>query len=253
MWRGSGMWLTVAALLMLSVAGCSSATEEVAEDRVSIAHLISLHKGYPQTIVEDMAIEGVVISSDRHGEFHNRIVLQDDTGGISVCIDHDELHTLHAIGDSLRVECRGLVLGAYGRAIRLGVEGSAGYQVDALTPAQWMLHHTMLGVAPKVTPATATIGTLSARQIATLVLFESVRFVEAGERWAPEGESITRHIIDTLSPTDTLAVRIAGRAEFAHERIPSGECRVVGVLDYFGTDYQLVLIGEEGVLSREEI
>lgn len=244
---------TIAALLLLLlIAGCEVGTGE--SRRVSIRHLTSLHRGYPLLLTENISIEGVVISSDRHGEFHNRIVLQDATGGISICISHKELHTLHAIGDSLRVECRGLVLGAYGRAVRLGAESAEGsdYQVEPLELPQWMAHHTPLGIADKLTPAPTLIADLSAEKIATLCLFEGVRFVEAGEKWVPEGESITRHIVDTQAPSDTLAVRISKGVIFGSERIPAGECGVVGVMDYFNDGYQLVLLSEEAVLPKSE-
>ena len=239
-------------ILMLTVllVGCEMGGEGENAEVLSLRALTSRYEGYPQTITDRVVIEGEVISTDRSGENYNRVMLQDATGGVVIMVDCDTLHLLHSIGDRVRIECRGLTIGGYGRGVRLGVAGE-GEQVEALTLSDWMARSEIVGISPEVHTTPITIGTLSAVNLYTRVLLEGVRFVEAGEVWAEEKESISRHIVDTAHTTDTLQVRVSGYSEFRGERIPSGVCDVVGVVDYFGNNYQLLVATSALIFVRE--
>lgn len=242
----------VVALLVLLLGSCERLPEEGGERGVSIRHLLGLYSGSPRHIAEPIWIEGEVIATDRSGEFYNRILLQDSTAGVAIMVDCDTLHRLHVRGDRLKVECQGLCLGAYGHSVRIGVAGTS-QQVEAMSLGQWNECHRSLGVTPTpISPTPLRISSLGAEHIATLALFEGVRFVEAGESWAEEGVSQTRHLVDCEHPNDTLCVRLSGYSEFYEELIPSGECSVVGVVDYFATDYQLLLESPDGVLPHSD-
>ena len=245
MWRSRTIW---ALALVLLLVGCSSRVGGEVEV-VSIRHLTSLYGGYPIEINTPVAIEGEVISTDRSGEFYQRVIVQDATGGISIMVAHKELYTLHSRGDKLRIEPLGLTLGGYGHAVRLGAEGT-NEQVAPLTPAEWNAHHTKVGVSPSLTITPLTIASIGAENIATLALFEGVRFVEAGEPWAEEKTSLSRHIVDDSHPTDTLQVRLSGYSDFHTLAIPKGRCSVVGVVDYFNDHYQLLIDSPDAVLQE---
>lgn len=239
----------VTLLLGLLFAGCG-VSDGGDDGMLSIRSLTGRYEGYPLTITDRVIIEGEVVSTDRSGEFYNRVFVQDSTGGVSIMVDCDTLHLLHSVGDRLQIECRGLTLGGYGRSVRLGAEGVT-EQVEPLTLAEWLIRCEDVGVSEKLQTTPITIDAISAINLYTRVLFEEVRFVEAGEQWAEEKESATRHIVDCNHPTDTLQVRVSGYSEFWAERIPSGVCDVVGVLDFFGTKYQLLIASPDAVFVRE--
>lgn len=243
----------IAYLVALTVlfVGCKSGENGAESRTISIRQLVALYEGYPLLITEPIAVEGVVVSDDRYGEFYNKVVVEDSTGGVTFMVDSPTLYTLHKMGDILRVDCCGLTIGGYGRAARVG-ERSSQREVEPLSVARWREQYTFVGVADSLPYRSVALGEVSAELLSTRIYLEGVRFVEAGEKWAPNSESTTRHIVDHTTGSDTLAVRLSGRSDFANEEIPEGECSLFGVLDYFNNHYQLLLASPDEVLSHSE-
>lgn len=240
----------VAAAFALLAVGCG-VVESGESETISIRTLRALYRGAPVAITQNLAIEGVVVSSDRDGEFYHKVVVEDSSGGIIILVDSDALYRLHRVGDRLHIECRGVTLGDFAGSLRLGAEGER-YEVEPLSVARWREIYQTTGVAEQDPRRESTIGSISATDLSTRLVFSPVRFVEEGEQWAPNGRDTTRHIVDCLSPTDTLLLRLSGRSAFAKEVIPSGECSVVGVLDYRYDHYELLMACEGDVLPLNE-
>lgn len=235
-------------LLML---GCNGTVVPSNGDTISISQLRALYDGYPRLLTEGYTIEGVVISNDRHGEFRHKVVIEDSSGGVIIEVESDSLYLLHRMGDRLRVECRGLTLGGYGGSVRLGAEGTT-REVEPLSKACWKEHYYIVGTAESLPQQALSLGELAPRHLSTRLLLRSVRFVEAGEVWAPMRSDTTRHLVDCASDGDTLAVRLSGRSDFADLTIPNGECMLFGVLDCFNDNYQLLLATCDDVLPLNE-
>lgn len=258
MWRCRKFWSTCLILHLLIVAllvGCnpysSPSDAGVPNGPTTIRHLRVLYEGYPLLLTHNPTIEGVVVSNDRFGEFRRMVTIEDATGGITVMVASDSLYLLHRVGDVLRVECGGLTLGGVGGAVRLGDEGVAS-QVEPLGIARWKEHYDTVGVADTLPYRDLSIGEVSAEHLSTRLLLRGVRFVEAGEEWAPQRRDTTRHLVDCSVEGDTLAVRLSGRSRFASATIPEGECSLFGVLDYCYEGYQLRLASPEDVLPHSE-
>lgn len=235
---------------MMLLMGCEASVEQQGGN-ISINQLRALYDGYPRLLTQDYTIEGVVISNDRHGEFRHKVVIEDSSGGIIVEVASDQLYTLHRVGDRLRVECGGLTLGGYGGSLRLGAEGTT-REVEPLSVARWKEQYSHIGIVDEIPCRCVTIGELSAQMLSTRLLLESVRFVEAGEEWAPMQRDTTRHLVDCATSRDTLAVRLSGLSRFANLAIPEGECTLFGVLDYFNDGYQLQIASPDDVLPHSE-
>lgn len=244
-----------ALLLLLCVAttAVSCHTEPPHEPSLrSIASLRALYRGYPRLVTEECFIEGCVVSDDRYGQFSRRLALQDDTGGIFISIDHPQLYTLHSPGDTLRVNCLGLTIGGYGGSAMLGAEGSGQSEVTPLDMPQWMLHHTALGQGPLPAATHRTIATLGPTDMATRVRICNVEIVEAGERWEDVALLRSFGLIDPTNEGDTLRVWLGKGGDYHNATLPYGVVDVVGVLDYFANDYQLIVASPSAVLEREE-
>lgn len=240
----------IVALAVLFV-GCKAGEEQGESRTISIRQLVALYNGYPHHITERVAVEGVVVSDDSHGEFYHKVVVVDSSGGAMFMVDSPTLYALHKVGAILRIECSGLTVGGYGRAVRIGEQGTQN-EVDPLSEAHWRELFRFVGVADSLPYRSLALGEVSAELLSTRIYLEGVRFVEAGEKWAPNSESTTRHIVDHTTGSDTLAVRLSGRSDFANEEIPEGECSLFGVLDYFNNHYQLLLASPDEVLSHSE-
>lgn len=238
--------------LLLATLSCCSPTSEEQNPPCSIASLRGLYRGYPRIISQELMIAGKVVSDDRYGQYRHRLAVQDASGGILIAIDHPELHSLHKMGDSIVVECRGLTIGGYGGSAMLGGPSEGESEVTPLSPAEWMLHHTTLSQGPLPTPKRLRIAAIGPEDMATRVRVCSVEFVEAGKLWSEVTEEREVHLVDSQTPTDTLAARLTNRGDYYDSRLPSGVVDVVGVVDYFSTNYQLLVASPSAVLEGEE-
>lgn len=259
MWSKSNhsnkFWREVALLLGIVVAtlsSCSPAIPEEQTTRCTIASLRGLYRGYPRIITEDLVIAGQVVSDDRYGQYRHRLAVQDASGGIFISIDYPELHALHKLGDSIEVDCRGLTIGGYGGSAMLGGPSEGESEVTPLSSAEWLLHYTTLSQGSLPSPKHLSIASIGPEDLATRVRVCSVEIVEAGEMWAEVAEERQVHLVDSHTLTDTLSIRLSNRGDYNDSRIPSGVVDVVGVVDYFSSDYQLLVASPSAVLEREE-
>lgn len=228
--------------------------DDASERTISIRQLKALYKGYPLRIDEQVAVGGVVVGTDRYGELHNQLVVQDHTGGVVFSIDNSRLYETYSVGDSLHINCCGLTLGAYGHSVRVGdAPQGDGYQTSPIDWTLWqdIATHCGCGREPK-SLRLAAIGELAPHHISTLVRLDRVRFVEAGEPLAVKGESQNRHLVSAESPnpTDTLEVRASGYSDFYDLVLPAGSCSVVGIAGYFHNGYQLVITSPDNIVKQ---
>ncbi len=266
---------SVVALFMV---GCraESVVPEGGEQDVSIAYLKTLYSGAPTKITSDIRITGAVISSDRDGNFHHTLVVDDgSTGGIEIKLGIDEIFKRFMIHTHVSIRTQGLWLGSYGGTLQLGDEPFDEYETqplsDPLISEHLFVDNEFQG---EVLPRRVRIAELSPRDISTFVALDGVRFAgaEQGLTWAEtetgdgssdgfvggfgdgfggysgyengvnDGEipsATNRYLVD--SEGDMLAVRTSRYARFASWQLPAGVGRIEGVLGYFGGEYQLVV------------
>ncbi len=230
------------------------------EQTVSVAYLKTLYNGAPVKITGEWRISGAVVSSDREGNFYKTLVLADDTGGIDVRLDMEEIFKRFMIHTRATVRCNGLWLGSYGGTLQLGAEPFGDYQTQNLSETEIAEHlQTDEEFYGEVRARTLTFGELSHDHISTFVAFEGVSFVEQGLSWAEteaaaDGadppSATNRHIIDPDG--NTLIVRTSRHAGFASWPLPEGTGRIEGVLGYFGGEYQLVVCDSEKFAPKRD-
>ena len=171
----------------MSLCCCTKGTPYYSKPvEVSIAHLKELYKGHPVTVTENCFIEGVVVSSDKWGNFNKSIFVQDGTGGIEVKLDMDKIFAVYNIGGMVRIYCKGLSLGAYGRLIQLGSAPAAEYETGYIAREDIAGHIEFMGLPEEeILPLSldfAELTTENAGRIAGCkATFRGVRFVEADD------------------------------------------------------------------------
>jgi len=88
---------------------------------LTISDLKAMHTlGQFEQITADQTIGGIVVADDQSGEFYKTIVIQDETGGISVKLDGYDLYTKYPVGRKVYIKVKGLYLGDYNKLIELG-------------------------------------------------------------------------------------------------------------------------------------
>lgn len=247
-------------LLLLSASGCDLATPveygpAPRETLVSIAGLKAMCDGQIREISRDVAIRGEVAANDLHGEFFHQIVLQDDSGGICVSIDGEELYRRFALGTCVEVRCNGLVLYDYGGKVELGT-GPDEAGVGEIPEEEIDRYLRISSSEPQIPRATTlSFEEVGLQHIDTRVRFDRVRFADDGLNWCdmdPEtGKylSTDREIIDREG--NRFRVRTLWCCDYADEPLPEGEGSLLGVIDYFGGEFSLRVAAMEAIFPQK--
>jgi hypothetical protein len=234
-------------------AGCSRSTDyNDTGHRCDIAYLWSLSRDNSVAIKEVAAIEGMVIANDKLNEVTKRIIVVDNSGGIEIAIEAEDIDEIIPLYSTIRVNVAGLHIGRQGKKCILGTRPTGEYVVDRIKERDLPLYITPLSKGELVSPKQMRIADIENRHLLHYVYIENVQFIdeEQGLEWCDlndEGhyvESI-RHITDGI---DTLRVVCAGECIYASAQIPSGRHNVYGVVDYAQRDIALRVVDNQ-VLS----
>lgn len=237
-------------LAVCLLCGCNRAsspyfdTDSTQNDLHTIAYLKSLGRGTSTPIRQAITVRGTVTANDRYGEFYKTIVIEDQSGGIEIAIDHTALGDIFPVNAQVTVYCNGLSLGDYGNKLLLGATPTSEYSVDRIALANINRYIRMVDIEPtSYTPAIIDISNVNSNYIDRYVRFENVRFLEAGEQWC-ETDPITGKLITTNRTIEDsqgarFVVRILDSSIYATEPIPQGTGSVNGIIDYFNGEYSL--------------
>jgi hypothetical protein len=191
----------------------------------------------PLEIKENVVIQGTVIADDASGNFFKNIVIQDNTGGISVRMNANGLFGTFPIGKKVFVSCNGLFLSDYNGVMQLN--GSAENAIEELLISR---HVIPAKDAPApLAPRKVTIDQLSTAMINTLVEIENVQF-KSGQTAVPFADAIRRFSLNRdIEDCNGRAIilRSSGYADFAAALTPAGKGSIVAVYNVFGTTKQL--------------
>lgn len=251
------VWIVLCSL-WIAVA-CTEATKteysEIPDDNsesglVTIAYLKSRCKGLSTNINSDISIKGTVVANDLFGEFYKTLVLVDESGGVEISIDREQLYIEFPLYANVSVVCNGLALGRVGGKVVLGAVPTGEYTTDRISDGDVSKYlHCMQNDATSIVPRRVKISELGVEHVSDYLLFERVRFAEdeVGCKWCNEldGEYVDteRHIID--SDGNILSIKVSGHCTYAGARIPSGEGRVCGIIDYSGDSFFLRITNHE--------
>jgi hypothetical protein len=215
--------------------------------------------GFPFKAVPDsVIIEGVVISSDKAGNFYKSIYIQDEKGGIEIKLGKTTIYNDYKLGQRVVVVCKGLFIGDYGGMKQLGSTYSPGgiTQIGGLETDYIISQHIFKKGKMLVPPTPEPITVLSDAVVGKLVKIEKVQFLSyqldgSALTYADSKAQLTRNrdIVKVGSKTTPwLALRTSGYAAFAGDPIPSGSGSIVGVLSVFNGDYQLFIRDTKDVM-----
>ena len=260
---------TIVCLNLLLVAACNSASKpdfetSARKTELSIAALKALCDGRSNvTVTRDVAIHGQVVANDLYGEFSRSIVIQDDSGGISIAIEGSRLARKFPFGAWVEVRCNGLTLRDYGGKILLGtLPDENGYSEIPEEEIERYIRIPEDGGTPPQA-ARITFEEVRSDRIDTRVRFDGVHFAEAGAMWCDTdpktGECISteREIIDEKG--NRFPVRTLWCCDYAKEALPAGTGTLIGVIDYCAGKFSLRVTFREidfpegaGISDRDE-
>lgn len=218
--------------------------------------------GYHNADTQDpIYIHGRVISDSESGNIYNSIVIQDETGAINIAVRTNGLSDTYMFGQEVVVNVTGLKIGGYNGLMQLGAEGTYnGAPSMTFMEATVFESHSGINGIPEAAAVDTVLTTISEVMSAKttnpglikwqsqLVRVDNVTFEEAGKPLAGDANT-NRYVKD--SDGNRLNIRTSSYADFKGQACPKGTGSVVGILSYYGSDWQLLLNGYDGLIGFE--
>lgn len=194
---------------------------------LTISELRGMYQGGPVKFEEDYSVYAVVTMDEESGNIYKESYIQDATGAIQMRLQNTG--GLY-VGDSIRVNLKGTVLGNYRGMMQLD-----SVDVDNNIVKQETNQH--------LSPEVVNINDLDSSYQAKLIKLEGVQFSpqEFGLTFADavEQQSENRTLIDC--DNNHILVRTSGYADFAGELIPEKKGSLVAIVGQFDDDLQLYI------------
>lgn len=230
---------------------------------VSIAELKTKY-GITKDMINDtvriddgIQIKGVVTGNDAEGNIYNEIALQDETGGILVCIAQGGLCGQMQVGQEVLIDLGGLYIGAYRSQPQIGVpytstssSGAKSTYPSRIARAEWQTRFKLIGKpdATKLVAKEFDYESLKGNETelykyaGCLVKATGVGFAKADGKttYAPKSEGASTgygvmRAFKNMSTgkdytTNEFGVRTSCYSDFAAEKLPEGKLTVTGIL-----------------------
>lgn len=208
-------------------------------------------------IDDGIQIKGVVTGNDAEGNIYNEIALQDETGGILVCIAQGGLCGQIQVGQEILIDLGGLYIGAYRSQPQIGVpytststSGAKSVYPSRIARAEWQTRFKLIGKpdAKKLVAKEFDYESLKGNETelykyaGCLVKATGVGFAKADGKttYAPksEGASTGYGVMRAFKnmttgkdyTTNEFGVRTSCYSDFAAEKLPKGKLTVTGIL-----------------------
>lgn len=215
---------------------------------------------------DSIVLTGRVCSSDETGNIFKNIVVQSrDANGeqiaLTFAVNSYDLYQIFPFGQEVAIYATGLQLGGYSGLLQFGAISGTSMTFMGLDTFQEHVvrNHTGLPEPAKVDTTATTIAELVAAKADTqsllrwqsrLVRVQGVSFQEAGQPFAGS-TSVSRYVTDGKG--NRLAVRNSSYASFSTDLLPYGTGDVTGILSWFGSDWQILLIDAAGLQNFDGV
>ncbi len=220
----------------------------------SIAWLKSQGRGESRLLTEAIVVRGRVVANDRYGEWSRSLVIEDETGGITIFADAVRLADRYPFGATVVLYCNGLRLYDLGGKIVVGAEPSAyGFGIAAEEVASHLHRGEDRPSAPE--PRVVSLDAIRAESVDTYVQVRNVRFCERAG-WCDRDPETGRYVDTERTIVDeagrTFLVRTSGGCLYAKESLPEGKGSICGVVDCFNGKYTLRVVNREIDFDSEQ-
>lgn len=214
----------------------------------TIAELKLKHTlGNIEFISEDFIISGIVIADDKSGNFYKSVVVQDETGGISIKIDDYNLFTSYPIGRKVYIKAKGLYLGDYNGMIEIGgaIDNSGSRPVVSGIAAKLAEQYVIKGsLNNEIIAKKVSVADLNESYQNTLIVLENYEFKSSDTSKTFADTTLTLSAVNyTINNCagDKIILRNSSYSKFAGYRLPCGNGNITAVYTVFGSTKQLYI------------
>lgn len=214
-------------------------------------------------------IHGRVISSDEQNNVFKSLVIQDETAALAMSIDTYNLYQNYRVGQEIVLDVTGMYIGKYANLMQMGrpsyYQNGHSWQVSFMSLEYFQEKVQLNGVPQPALNDTLIVNTFSdisadpeglRKWQSQLVRFKNVYFADGGQKnfsvyHSSANEDQKRTMVDRNGATLTL--RTSGYASFCEDRLPVGNCDVVGILSYYNSAWQVILNDRQGVIEVGDV
>ena len=239
--------------------GIGEANTTIAELKTKFASVISANQY--QQLTDSIIIEGVVVANDESGNVYKQIIINDTTGAFVIGINDVGLYAAMPIGQRVRIDCKDLYIGGYGKMGQIGslYNGKIGRMSKSLLAKHVRIvgtpDATQVEMVPELIDADY-FTTANMEQLAKYVRLEGVEIVEADGTalWAPEEKKNSSNVVERKIKMGSkdLVLRMSTYADFANETIPTGKLNINGVLTRYNNYWQFVISSTNDIEQVKE-
>lgn len=191
----------------------------------------------------DIIIEGYVISSDSASNFYETVTIFDETGGIDLKINADELYLTYGLkpGKKVLVKLNDMALGYYHGAYQVGYPITDAGVLNVTGVELGKLPEFVQRSGKKITiePLNLKISEINNSHVQKLIKIDSVQFWNPAATYSVPGINTNRVLVDKNG--NQIILRNSGFAKFTNDFVPSGSGSVTGVLSIYDDTYQLYI------------
>lgn len=226
---------------------------------ITIAELKSMYFGSSWSaydtirITDDVQIKGRVTANDIEGNIYNEICLEDETGGVIICVSQGGLFGYMPVGQQLLVSLQGLYIGHYGSQPQIGTPytNSSGRTFPSrMARTIWQEKFKILGSADAslVQPKVFDLDSIANEDYVKancgrLMIVKGVSMANADGTtpWASEddkdsGNGVSQNIRYNGKSSSSFVVRSSTYADFAADPMPTGTINITGLFTVYASN-----------------
>lgn len=193
----------------------------------------------PKLIEESLILKARVGGNDITGNIYKQLIIQDETGGISIGVDQNSIYTTYRVGQEVFIDLKDLYIVNYGGELQIGYGTTQANRIPWIT----FKEHALLNKWPDstlVAPKVVGIKDLKVEMNNTVVQLDNVYFVNGGKSTFAVNETTTSQ---TLKDKDgnSIDVRTSSYSTFANDMLPAGTGTLIGVLGRFNGNWQFTI------------
>ncbi|MCH5600133.1 DUF5689 domain-containing protein [Niabella ginsengisoli] len=222
---------------------------------MSIMDLKARYKatGNFKRIEDEQIISGIVIADDRSGNFYKQIIIQDETGGIPVLLDGNNVYTQYPVGRRVFIKLKGMMLGDYGGTIQVGLDSSRSsdgrfLNLDGI-PQVMFDEYIIKGsfnntVTPKLISPDDFINNMKDPLLSTLVQINNAEFRDADidKTYADASKNVSAvNLTIKTCNKESVVLRNSSYAKFAALNVPDGNGVLTAIPSIFNETMQLFI------------
>ncbi|MGN1375674.1 MAG: DUF5689 domain-containing protein [Prevotella sp.] len=204
-------------------------------------------------IKDDVQIKGIVTANDIEGNVYNEVSVEDETGGILVCISQGGLFGYLAVGQEILIDLKDLYIGHYGSQPQIGTPytNTSGRTFPSrMNRTLWQTKFKLIGKADpsRVQPEEFDVTKMADAEYVKakcgkVMTVKGVQMAEANgvKVWASEaekdaGNGVSRTIKVNGKTNSNFVVRSSTYADFAAQIMPQGNINLTGIFTVYSSN-----------------